>query len=93
VPTGVQYLHVVDHSIMGAPKVPDEIKAAIRGAWPRTLILAGGLDLPSAKVALAQGKGDLFVFGRPFLANPDLVRRLQRGLPLNSPDFATFYRA
>jgi N-ethylmaleimide reductase len=91
VSTGIQYLHVVDHSSMGAPKVPDEIKAAIRGAWPRTLILAGGLDLQSAEAALDQGKGDLFAFGRPFLANPDLVRRLHRGLPLNSPDFATFY--
>ncbi len=30
-------------------------------------------------------------FGRPFLANPDLVTRLQRGGPLNAPDFATFY--
>jgi N-ethylmaleimide reductase len=30
-------------------------------------------------------------FGRAFLANPDLVARLERGLPLNAPDFATFY--
>jgi len=30
-------------------------------------------------------------FGRAFLANPDLVARMQRGLPLNAPDFGTFY--
>ena len=40
---------------------------------------------------LQEGRADLVAFGRPFLANPDLVARLQRGLPLNAPDLATFY--
>jgi len=43
------------------------------------------------KRALREGKGDLIALGRPFLANPELVARLQRGLPLNPPDFSTFY--
>ncbi len=30
-------------------------------------------------------------FGRPFIANPDLVERLRRGAPLNTPDVSTFY--
>ena len=30
-------------------------------------------------------------FGRPFIANPDLVRRLRENAPLNTPDRATFY--
>jgi len=89
--TGVQYVHLVDHSAMGAPPVPAELKLALRKAWPRTFILAGGFDRASAEAALGEGRADLVAFGRPFLANPDLVARLQRGLPLNAPDFATFY--
>jgi len=91
VATGLQYVHLVDHSAMGAPPVPAELKLALRQAWPRTFILAGGFDRASAEVALREGRADLVALGRPFLANPDLVARLQRGLPLNAPDFATFY--
>jgi N-ethylmaleimide reductase len=40
---------------------------------------------------LAANEADLIAFGKPFLANPDLVERLQRGAPLNAPDKATFY--
>ena len=88
---GVQYVHIVDHSAMGAPAVPEELKRALRRAWPRTFILAGGFDRTTAEAALNEGRGDLIAFGRQFLANPDLVARLERGLPLNAPDFATFY--
>ena len=89
--TGIQYVHIVDHSAMGAPTVPEELKRALRRAWPRTFILGGGFDRATAEVALNEGRGDLIAFGRQFLANPDLVTRLERGLPLNAPDFATFY--
>lgn len=89
--TGVQYLHLVDHSAMGAPPVPAALKLALRQAWPRTFILAGGFDRAGAEAALRDGQADLVAFGRPFLANPDLVTRLERGLPLNPPDFSTFY--
>ena len=89
--TGIQYVHLVDHSAMGAPKVPEELKRALRAAWPRTFILAGGFDRTSAETALREGHADLVAFGRPFLANPDLVARLQRGQAMNAPDFATFY--
>lgn len=89
--TGMQYVHIVDHSAMGAPPVPAELKLAIRKAWPRTFILAGGFDRDSAEAVLREKRADLVAFGRPFLANPDLVHRLQRGLPLNAPDFSTFY--
>jgi N-ethylmaleimide reductase len=89
--TGIQYIHVVDHSAMGAPEVPAALKLALRQAWPRTVILAGGFDRATAEAALREGRADLIAFGRPFLANPDLVTRLERGRPLNPPDFATFY--
>jgi len=89
--TGIQYIHLVDHSAMGAPKVPEGLKRALRAAWPRTFILAGGFDRASAESALHEGFADLVAFGRPFLANPDLVTRLERELALNAPDFACFY--
>jgi len=88
---GIQYLHLVDHSAMGAPEVPEALKRELRSAWPRTFVLAGGFDRAGVEAALREGRADLVALGRPFLANPDLVTRLERGMPLNPPDFATFY--
>ncbi len=89
--TGVQYVHLVDHSAMGAPAVPAQLKADLRKAWPRTFIVSGGFDREKAEAALESGQGDLVAFGRPFISNPDLVMRLEKGLPLTPPDFKTFY--
>lgn len=91
VATGVQYVHLVDHSAMGAPAVPADLKLALRKAWPRTFILAGGFDRAGAEAALREERADLVALGRPFLANPDLVARLERGVSLNPPDAGTFY--
>ncbi len=88
---GLMYVHVLDHSAMGAPAVPAELKAALRAAFDGPFILAGGFDTASAEQALAVGQADLIAFGRPFLSNPDLVARMQSGAPLNAPDFGTFY--
>ncbi len=89
--TGLQYIHVVDHSAMGAPPVSADLKAAMRKAWPRTVIVCGGFDRAKAEAALAEGTADLVAFGRPLLANPDLVTRMAKDLPLNTPDFARLY--
>src|SRR5690606_15399001 len=88
---GLAYIHVVDHSAMGAPPVPEGVKAAIREAFRGRLILSGGYDAARAEADLQAGRGDLVAFGRPFLANPRLVSRMRAGLPLASPDFSTFY--
>jgi N-ethylmaleimide reductase len=88
---GVVYIHLVDHSPMGAPPVPDSVKAAIRKAFKRTLILSGGYDAARAESDLAAHKCDLVAVGRPVLANPDLVLRWKSGATLNPPDMATFY--
>jgi N-ethylmaleimide reductase len=91
VATGIVYVHLVDHSAMGAPEVPSALKRELRRLWPRTVILAGGFDRSLAEASLREGRGDLIAFGRPFLANPDLPRRLREGLELNAPVFSTFY--
>jgi len=57
------------------------------------LILSGGYDAARAEADLAAGKCDLIAFGRPFLANPDLIARMKAGAALNSPDADTFYTA
>jgi N-ethylmaleimide reductase len=88
---GLVYVHLVDHSAMGAPPVPDAIKATFRKRFKRSLILSGGYDAERAESDLAAGRCDLIAVGRPFIANPDLVDRWKSGAAVNTPDMATFY--
>ena len=88
---GLMYAHVLDHSALGAPAVPDGLKAALREAFKGPFILAGGFDKAQAEQALTSGRADLIAMGRAFLANPDLVERLRQGSPLNAVDPTTFY--
>lgn len=74
---GIAYIHLVDHSAMGAPTVPIEIKRLIRNNFKNTLIICGGYDKDSAEADLESGLCDLVGFGRPFINNPDLVERLE----------------
>ena len=85
------YLHLVDHSSMGAPAVAVAFKESLRAAFGGVFIASGGFDRARAELVLADGKADLIAFGRPALANPDLVERFETGAALNGPDFATFY--
>jgi N-ethylmaleimide reductase len=84
---GIGYLHVVDPVGDGAKR----ISPALRRIFDGTTIVNGGFDLASANAAIASGEADLVAFGVPFLANPDLPERWQRGAPLNAADQATFY--
>jgi N-ethylmaleimide reductase len=88
---GLLYVHLVDHSAMGAPPVPPAIKLRLRAGFSGLCILAGGFDRATGEAALLENRGDLIAFGRPFLANPDLVSRLRANAPLNAPDMTTFY--
>lgn len=88
---GLVYLHLVDHSSMGAPKPDPELAKQIRAVFKGALILSGGYDLARANADLAAGKGDLVAFGKPFLANPDLAERLKNGAALNPIDSGTLY--
>lgn len=88
---GLVYIHVVDHSSMGAPEVNPVLKAKIRSTFKGKYILSGGYDFDRANADLDAQRGDLVAFGRPFISNPDLVQKMQSGAALSAPDFSTFY--
>jgi N-ethylmaleimide reductase len=54
-------------------------------------MLNNGYGPEDAPRAVATGEGDLIAFGRPFVSNPDLVRRLREGAALTPPNPETFY--
>lgn len=67
-------------------------KAAYRNAGGKGLWIANnGYDRESAIEAVKSGKVDAVAFGKAFIANPDLVRRLKNDAPLNEPNQPTFY--
>jgi 2,4-dienoyl-CoA reductase-like NADH-dependent reductase (Old Yellow Enzyme family) len=72
------------------PAVRDLVPV-IRKAYRSPLIINSDYHLADASAALASGRADAIAFGRPFLANPDLVARLKANAPLNQPDPETFY--
>jgi N-ethylmaleimide reductase len=83
---GCAYLHVFEPLAPG-PRISPVMRARFRGSF----IANGGYDGATASAAIASGEADLVSFGRAFIANPDLVRRLAEGAPLAAPDPATFY--
>lgn len=79
----IAYIHLVDHSALGAPEVPIEMKEKVRANFKNTIILSGGYNKERAEADIQSGLGDLVGFGRPFINNPDLVDRLKNNLPLS----------
>jgi len=81
--SGIAYIHLVDHSAMGAPAVPAEIKQLIRTNFTNSIIMCGGYNKERAEADLQSGLTDLVAFGRPFINNPDLVERMVNDWPLS----------
>jgi N-ethylmaleimide reductase len=88
---GIAYIHMVDHSSMGTPPVPDKLKQKIKEAFGGTFILSGGYSAAQAESDLLANKGDLVAFGRPFISNPKLVTAFKTGKDLLDADQDTFY--
>lgn len=88
---GLVYLHVVEGATGGTRDVAPFDYDALRQRFRNAYIANNGYDLALATARLAEGKADLFAFGRPFIANPDLVTRLKTGAPLAAFDPATLY--
>lgn len=88
---GIAYLHIAEADWDDAPDMPAAFREALRMSFDGAIISAGRYTQERAEEALRRGWTDLVAFGRPFIANPDLPLRLQRGLPLNAPDPATLF--
>ena len=72
----------------------DPVAPAIRQAFKGALVLNSDYLGSTAQAALTAGEADAISFGRPYIANPDLVARLcDPDAPLNDPDPTTFYSA
>jgi N-ethylmaleimide reductase len=87
----IAYIHLVDHSSMGMPKVEFSTVKKIRDNFKNTLILSGGYTRERAENDVGSGMAELIAFGRGFLANPDFVSRLQTNAALNAPLMDMFY--
>lgn len=88
---GVAYLHAADTNAWAGQPDMDAILAILRPNFGGAIIANGGLDAASGAALLASGRADMVSFGRRFIANPDLVERMRRGGPYNSPDPLAFY--
>ncbi|NIJ92956.1 2,4-dienoyl-CoA reductase-like NADH-dependent reductase (Old Yellow Enzyme family) [Xanthomonas campestris] len=88
---GLAYVHLNDNHADGSPDMSETFLAAFKRSYGGTVILAGKLTLEWATRLIDQGVIDLAAFGQPFIANPDLVARLQTGVPLATPDRDTYY--
>lgn len=92
---GLAYLHVVEPRIKGNETIDEDAEPVavpyLRTLFKGPIIAAGGFHSENADALLSRGDADMVAFGRAFIANPDLPRRLREGLPLNAYDRDTFY--
>ena len=78
---GLAYLHIIEGDTSGAPVPPFDYQK-LKRLFGGTVISNNGFDKLSANEAVAEGRADLIAFGKPFIANPDLVIRLFFDAPL-----------
>jgi N-ethylmaleimide reductase len=87
-PLGLAYLHIIEPRIKGnvlvaegqAPIASEQLRKIFKGK----IIAAGGFEPDTAEAIVEKGDADLVTFGRYFISNPDLPKRIKLGLPLNS---------
>jgi N-ethylmaleimide reductase len=96
-PLGLAYLHFIEPRSSGSGRAEvnhQNVPSAMmlfRPLWKGVLITAGGFSGEAANAAIAEGHADAIAFGRIFISNPDLPRRLAQGFPLTPYNRATFY--
>lgn len=84
-PLGLAYLHVIEGETGGARQPEGMVfdYEALHARFPGAWMVNNGYDLATGQAAVAAGQADLVAYGRSFISNPDLVRRLREGAPLN----------
>jgi N-ethylmaleimide reductase len=92
---GIAYLHIIEPRIDGNIAIKDGLQpvatAQMKKIFKGTVIAAGGFEADTAEEIIEAGDADLVAFGRHFISNPDLPRRIRLGQPLNPYDRSTFY--
>jgi N-ethylmaleimide reductase len=88
---GVAYIHAADTNAWGGEPDMARILDILRPNFGGVIIANGGLDPQSGQALIAAGRADMVSFGRSFIANPDLVARIERDGPYNEPDPYSFY--
>ena len=83
---GLAYLHVVEMALEGLDTL-----AMLRSHWSGPIIANNNLTGESAAALLESGRAEAVSFGRPYIANPDLVARLRSGAALAKPDYSVLY--
>jgi N-ethylmaleimide reductase len=86
-PLGLAYLHVIEGETGGA-RLPEDAAVpfdyqALHARFPGAWMVNNGYNGSEGMAAIASGKADLVAYGKPFISNPDLVRRLRDNAPLN----------
>jgi 2,4-dienoyl-CoA reductase-like NADH-dependent reductase (Old Yellow Enzyme family) len=77
---------------LAAPRLGPALKRAFNELAPAGAYIANeGFTIDTAEAALAAGEADAVAFGKAFISNPDLPRRLRQGAPLNEWNADTFY--
>jgi N-ethylmaleimide reductase len=91
----VAYLHIIEPRIKGAELIAEGqgpvAAQELSKVFHSPVIAAGGFEPDTAEAAVANGDASLIAFGRHFIANPDLPKRIELGLRLNPYDRSTFY--
>lgn len=90
-PLGLAFVHVIEGQTGGPRDVAPFDYAALRRRFPGAWIVNNGYSRAMALDAVASGAADAVAFGKAFIANPDLGRRLREDAPLNALDAARLY--
>ena len=87
----IGYLSIAEADWDNAPEMPISFREELRKTFTAPIMYSGKYTLAKAQYILDQGWGDLFGFGRGFIANPDLPARLKNNWPLNELDVSSMY--
>ncbi len=90
---GVPWIELREPGPLSTFRAADEppVSPAMRRVYSGRIILNSDYDGPSGEARLSEGIADAISFGRPYIANPDLVERIRIKAALNVPDATTFY--
>lgn len=97
---GIAYIHLLyellpkgnmEQAVFETPHLQDDFLRKTRDTFRGAIIWCGSFTQTSAQAAVESGLVDLIAFGRPFIANPDLVERFRNNWPIAVADRSAYY--